>query len=528
MMSGQSPAGRVLDRSFLHSIAWTGSVKWVAQLATWLTTFIVARLLTPTDYGLVMMAAVFIGLVTLVSEAGLTVTIVTLRDLSRSQVAQLNGLAVVVGGVATLGGFSAALPLGRFYQAPALPSVVVALSLTVLLTSFRIVPLATLQRDLRFKPLALVEGAQNLVQAGSTVLLAWLGYGAWSLVAGALMGHALATVATLAVRREPYEWPAASRLTQALTFTRHQLTSGVAWYLYITADLLIAGRLLGPAVLGVYTIAWTLARTLPEKITALVLKVTPAFFSAVQDDPAELRRYLLRLTEYLSMVTVPALVGLALVADDVIRILGPQWSDAVLPTRLLALFAAYESLLQLQTRVLTARRRTRFLMYDGLAVLVVMVAALVVGSNWGAAGLAATWLIVHPWTRIPTFVLTCREINLSYRAYMKSWWPALSGTGCMAAAVLVTQQVLPYSNPAMRLGIFIGVGFLTYAVILVTFHQQRLRSFAAAVRHRQGRHAPAWGSPLQGVNGGGPPCTCQRPAGSGRMERCRNGFTGTD
>jgi teichuronic acid exporter len=475
---------RSMDRSFLSSVAWTGAVKWTAQLLTWVTTFAVARLLTPEDYGLVTMAAVFIGLIMLISEAGLSATVVTLRHLSIGQIAQLNTLAAAIGVTTTLIGISAALPLSWFYSSAALPPIVMALSLGLLLNGFRIVPAATLQRDLQFKTLALIEGLQSVAQAGVTVLLAWRGYGAWSLVAGSLAGHIVALMGILALRREGFALPRRTGLESALTFARHQITGGIAWYVYTTVDLVIAGRFLGAAGAGVYTIAWTLARTLPEKIAALVLRVTPAFFSALQNDPVTLRRYVLRSTEYLAMAILPALIGLAIVMDDLVLLLGTQWSAAVLPARLLAMFAAYESLLQVLSRALTATRRTRFLMYDGIALAVIMPVTLLVGAKWGVTGLAATWLVVHPWTRVPLVATACSTLQMSFRQYLLAFWPAFSGTLCMAFVVMAAKPFLTDTLLVPRLIILIGVGGIIYTGVMLTLHRPRLAAAYALVRNR--------------------------------------------
>src|SRR2546425_12150191 len=90
-----APDVRELDRSLVRGIAWTSGAKWAGQLLAWASTLIVARLLTPEDYGLVGMASIYLGVITLVSEFGLGSAVVTLRDLSAEQVAQLNGLSVV-------------------------------------------------------------------------------------------------------------------------------------------------------------------------------------------------------------------------------------------------------------------------------------------------------------------------------------------------------------------------------------------------------------------------------------------------
>src|SRR2546425_8629430 len=101
-----------------------------------------------------------------------------------------------------------------------------------------------------------------------------------------------------------------------MTFSRHIIVGRLAWYVYSNADFLVAGRILGKVALGLYEVGWNLANVPIEKITSLVGQVTPAVFSAVQRDHAALRRYLLRVTEGLALITFPASLGLALVAPD--------------------------------------------------------------------------------------------------------------------------------------------------------------------------------------------------------------------
>jgi O-antigen/teichoic acid export membrane protein len=139
-----------LDRSFARGIAWVGSVKWIVQLLTWASTIVVARILSPGDYGLLAMGTVLLSFITLLGESGIGATVITVRDITAEQTAQINGAALLMGAGSFLIAGLAAYPVGLFYHAPALPPVIVALSLTLVITSFRVVPGALLQRDLRF------------------------------------------------------------------------------------------------------------------------------------------------------------------------------------------------------------------------------------------------------------------------------------------------------------------------------------------------------------------------------------------
>src|SRR5438132_2304909 len=387
--SGTPVEARALDRSLLRGVAWTAAAKWASQALSWVSWLIVARLLTPEDYGLVGMAAISLGLITLVAEFGLGTAVLAVRELSVAQINQLNGLAVLLGLASLVASCAVAIPLGRFFHAAQLPLVVAAMSTTFVITSFKTVPLALLQRELRFKALALIDLGQALVLAISMIVLAAAGLRYWTLVCGGVLGALISTGAVLRLRHPPLAWPRLHSLGQATTLSSNVLISRLCWYTSANADFLVAGRILGKAALGFYNVGWTLANVSVDRITALVGQVTPAFLSAVQTDPAALRRYLLRITEGIALITFPLGLGLALVAQDfVLVILGSKWSATIAPLRLLAAYGAIRSITPLLAQVLHTIRDTRFEMWNMAAAAVGMPTSFFVsGQRWGTVGL---------------------------------------------------------------------------------------------------------------------------------------------
>src|SRR5579862_7815041 len=156
-----APAHSHLDGHLVRGIAWTAGMKWSAQVLSWASTLIVARILDPNDYGLVGMATVYLGLANLISEFGVGTTVVTLRDLDDEDVAQLNGFAVLLGLAGFVLSCLLAIPLGMFFNSPRLPWVVLAMSTTFIISSFQAVPLGLLQRDLRFKVVSIIDAAKK-------------------------------------------------------------------------------------------------------------------------------------------------------------------------------------------------------------------------------------------------------------------------------------------------------------------------------------------------------------------------------
>ncbi len=485
---------RELDRSLLHGIAWTSGAKWAGQLFAWASTLIVARLLTPEDYGLVGMASIYLALITLLSEFGLGSAIITLRDLSDGQVAQLNGLAVLFGVVSCAVSCAAAIPLGHFFHAPQLPAVIVAMSAGFVITGFKIVPFALLQRDMRFKALALIDTWRAVLLAVGMIAFALVGLRYWTLVIGGLLSSLLATGAILVLRRVRLAWPRRESLGHAMTFSRHVLVGRLSWYVYSNADFLVAGRILGRAALGLYDVGWTLANIPLEKITSLVSQVTPAVFSAVQQDHAALRRYVLRISEGLALITFPASLGIALVAPDLVQLtLGDKWHGASAPLQLLALSAGLRSVTPLLAQVLYAIGQSRLAMrYAVLCAIGLPIGFYLLGTRWGTAGLALVWVCVYPFFVLPACRRVLKTIELPIREYLRALWPATSASLLMGVAVLAVKLTAGEHLPrAVSFGAQVAVGAVVYALACLILHGERVASFSRILRAMRALPRPA-------------------------------------
>src|SRR2546425_3068390 len=477
---GTHGEARALDRSLLRGVAWTAAAKWASQALGWASWLIVARLLTPEDYGLVGMAAIYLGLITLVAEFGLGTAVLAVRELSVAQINQLNGLAVLLGLASLVASCAVAIPLGRFFHAPQLPLVVAAMSTTFVITSFKTVPLALLQRELRFKALALIDLGQALVLAISMVVLAAAGFRYWTLVCGGVLGAVISTGAVLRLWHPPLAWTRLHSLKHATTLSSNILISRFCWYCSVNADFLVAGRILGKAALGFYNVGWTLANVSVDKITALVGQVTPAFFSAVQRDAAAMRRYLLRITEGIALITFPVSVGVALVARDfVLTVLGSKWEATIAPLQILAAYAAVRSITPLLPQVLHTIRDTKFEMATMVAAAVVMPTSFYVsGQRWGTVGLAMAWVVMDPLIASLLYWRVFSKIALSPRAYLVALWPALSGTLLMAAVVLAVGWLGRSAwTGGLRLAAQIGAGVGIYWLARLVLHRGRLQAF---------------------------------------------------
>src|SRR5437762_11587681 len=156
-----------------------------------------------------------------------------------------------------------------------------------------------------------------------------------------------------------------------------------------------------------------------------------------------MRRYLLRITEGIALITFPVSVGLALVARDfVLAVLGSKWEATIAPLQILAAYAAVRSITPLLAQVLHTIRDTKFEMGTMVAAAVVMPTSFYVsGQRWGTVGLAMAWVVMDPLIASLLYWRVFSKIALSPRAYLVALWPALSGTVLMAVVVLAVGRL---------------------------------------------------------------------------------------
>jgi O-antigen/teichoic acid export membrane protein len=473
-----------LDRQLVRGVAWTAAVKWLTQALTWGMTVIVARLLLPSDYGLVGMAAIYINLFTLFSEFGIGTAVVTMQGLNENQISQLNTLSLFIGFIGFGISAAAATPLGKFFHAPNLPLVVIVLSCGFVVSSIRTVPYSLLQKELRFKLLAIIEGLQGVVQALVTLFLAFRGFGYWALVLGILSFSITPTVLTLIWSRQNFAFPRFSSIRKAVQYSRRLVIGRLCLASYDDSDFIIAGRVLGTAPLGAYTLAWTLAHSPLEKLTTLVNRVTPSVFAKIQNDPETLRRYLWNITGGLALIIFPATIGMALVAPEFVPVvLGHKWSGVILPLQLLALHALFRSNVILLPPLLNVIGEERFAMWNNVVGMIVLPISFYVGSRWGTGGIASVWVTVYPLTQLLLFSRVFRRIDLPWSQYLGALWPAISSCLVMALCVEILKFIFQGARPLYTQFVSeILVGTLIYAATLLLLHGKRVRGLVQFVK----------------------------------------------
>ncbi len=478
--------------SLAGNLAWRAVTDWGAQIVSWASLLVVVRILAPSDFGLVAMSAAFYSFLRLAGEFGIPVTIVTMRDLTEGEIAQLHSVAVLFGVIAFLIASACAWPVAVFFKAPRLVAVIVVSCLSLIPLALRSVPEGVMGKELRFKQLSWFNAMRDVIAAVVTVVLALLGFGYWSLVGGNLLAVTVRSGLILAACPQRFAWPNFAAVKRPLLFSRHVLIYVFAWSSYSALDNVTVGRVLGSSALGFYGMAWVLANMPLEKVVSVVTTVIPSYLAKVQKDPVALRRYLRTLTEAVALATFPATIGVALVAHELVYFaLGSNWGPMIVPLEVLCLYTAFRSVEALLPKLLTAVGNARFVMRVELSALVVMPISFYFGSHWGIAGVAFAWLS-YPLVTAPLYWKTLKTIEMSALEYFSAVRPGLDGVVAMTLGVVLLKFELPASAPLLfRLILEIVTGAAIYLGTVFLLHRERALSFLRIVKRMRMSRRPS-------------------------------------
>jgi PST family polysaccharide transporter len=374
-----------------------------------LSTAILARLLVPRDFGLLVMVAAVTNFLLVFRDMGLASATVQRAELTRAQLTTLFWMNAALGLLIAAAMAGAAPLVARFYGAPELEAITRALAVGFLAASVGVQHAAVLRRQMRFGSMALVEIASQALGLGTAVIAALLDAGYWALVLLQLVQQGASTAGVWMACRWRPSWPPTGGAGSLISFGAGLTTFNFLNYLTRNLDNVILGRVSGAAALGLYAKAYSLLLLPVDRVRGPISAVVIPALSRLQDDPARFRRgYLAAITNMVA-IGMPAVVFLFVFAEEVILVLlGAQWQEAVLLFRLFAPAAFVETFNTIGSWACVPLGRTGRLVRWQAVATTVMVAAFLVGSRWGAVGMAIGFSVATIALRIPAVPLLLR------------------------------------------------------------------------------------------------------------------------
>ncbi len=447
-----------------------GAVTLTSQGAKFLLTLasmaILARMLTPEDFGLIAMATVLIGFTSVFKDMGLSAATVQHPDIRHDQASTLFWLNVAASVAITLATVAAAPALAWFYKDPRVTAVTLVLATTILVGGFGIQHQALLRRQMRFGSLAFAEIASILVGTLAGVLSAVAGLGYWSLVVLNVAREIANTAAVWVLCR----WQPGKPLRRAgvrslVSFGAHLTGFNIASYVSRNIQKMLIGWYWGAGPLGLYNNADRILLLPMQQINMPLTSVALPALSRIQNETERFRAYYRRGVMLTVTAGMPVVAFLFVAADKaVLAFLGSQWIDAVAIFRALGP-AAFIGTFNVATGwVYVALGTTRRQFHWGLFASAVTILAYAIGLPWGPIGVAVAFSASLVVLRLPSIQYCFRQTQLRLDDLGIALWRPTVSSLVAAALLFGFGRVIDLSLPV---GISLGLDFLLYGILYI-------------------------------------------------------------
>ncbi|MGZ5440497.1 MAG: lipopolysaccharide biosynthesis protein [Thermoanaerobaculia bacterium] len=457
--SGRTTA-RAASWAFLSTIG--------AKVVTLASLALLARLLSPAEFGLLAFALTYIVYVETIGDLGSGVALIYWPD-RRDDAAQVTFIVNVIAGVFWCLLTIALAPwIADFFNAPGGIPLVQALAFGFVIKYLGTTHDALAQKDLRFRERTVPELAMALVKAGVAVTLAWRGFGAWSLVWGHLTGMVAWTSLLWAI----VPWRPRRSLPRDLFRPMLSYGRGIIFVNVLTAiedrtDLAVVGRYLGLRALGLYQ----LASKLPEATIAVIVRVAsrvlvPAF-SGLHARRENLQAAYLLASRYIGAMTLPIVTGLAILAQPIIlTFFGRQWIEAAPMVSALAILGGVRAISNHAGDVLKATGRATLLARFEAVRAAMIVPAVLIAAQRSAVSVAMAMVAVDGIATLIVFRLTSRAIGIGLGAIARAFAPSVLSAAVMAAALAAWQRWSPAWGTVPTLMVSVALGAVVYLTAL--------------------------------------------------------------
>lgn len=416
MSVGQPKRG--LEARSLSGFFWIFTGSGALVVIRILVIAVLARILTPADFGVIGAATVVISLGEVFARIGVAPSIVQLRDLTEAHIRTGFTLSIMFGVTAGVITWLSAPLVASLFQIPDLASVVKVLALLFPIRSLSIVSEGLIQRKMRYKAMASMEFLSYLVgYAPIAVLAATAGYGFWALACGQLIQTLVFATGMIALARHPKKpllnGPIAREIGR---FGFGATLARLGNYIAMNADYFVVGRWLGPAALGIYTRAFYFVAQPTSLIGAVADKVLFPAMASIQDKHERLNRAYAKAIGLIAMVSFPACAFLAAMGQEIVMILlGPKWDEAVIPFQILLLSLPFRTAYKLTSTLLRASGYVYTLaLWQWIYALSVVCGAFA-GSPFGIIGVAcgvSTAIILNFWIGL-AFARAARRVSVT-------------------------------------------------------------------------------------------------------------------
>lgn len=481
-MSPSPPPKKSYAKTARKGALWSVVRQGGHELIAIPSSMIMARLLSPEEFGITVAATFFVVLASRLTQFGFGGAIVRIKELRPEHTSSAFVVNVVIGAISWAVLFLAAPSIGHWLRSPESGRLLPVAALTFLIAPFGSVATALISRRMQFRYIAATDWIHKLIGVSATVIFALQGWSYWSVV----YGNLIAVSARVVLQLYFSGWRPALRfsreaLRELLSYGLALQTKHVLEYVSFNLDNLVVGRVLGMSALGIYDKAFS---TMDRLVDRLQLGQAPfRIFAIIHEDTERFQRAYSRLILAATLLAYPAFVGAITVAKPLFIVLyGDRWLPAVLPFQLLCVGGMLKVLNAYGAHANEVAGRLWAQVGRQALGAILIGAGAVLGSMYGGVTGAALGVgLAMVLLTISMQALVRRATHLSWSAMIAPQIPGVFCAAGLVAALLLTSAavhaVRPHPAAWLLLLIQTAVGALYYVAFLVLSPFAAVREF---------------------------------------------------
>ena len=436
-----------IKRQSLSGIKWSAIERFAVQGIQFIIGLILARLLSPSDYGIIGMLAIFMAISQTIIDSGFSKALIQKQDRTETDFSTAFFFNIVVGLVCYLILLISSPYIASFFNEPVLKDVLRVLAINLFLNSLAVVPVAKLSIKVDFKTQFKASIISTILSGALGIVLAYRGVGVWALVAQSV-SHSFVNVVLLwnLLKWRPqwqYSWESFKKL---FSYGGNVLVAGIISTIYANINTLVIGRFYSPKDLGFYTRGNQFPALLSTNITAILQRVTFPILSKIQDDT---QRLISVYREYIKIASLGIFFLLSLLASLgkplIELLLTDKWLDATIYLQVFCFALMFDHLCQINLNLLYVKGDTKYILRLEIIKKSISFAILLISIPFGVLAICLSQVV---YTQIAVYIntyYTGKLYNFGYIKQIKDYLPylLLAQLACVPSWILQSLNLHP-------------------------------------------------------------------------------------
>jgi PST family polysaccharide transporter len=405
------------------ALTWAFGEQFARQVLQFVFAIILARLLTPEDFGIIAMVTVFTRFAMILNNYGFSNALIQKKDVTKSEIDTVFWFNLFIGVIFFYLFFISSNLIAEFYTNKSLALITKVIAVGFILQPLSSLPFTILSKNLEFKKLGIISLISFSIASLTAIVLTLMGFGYWALVVRSLLEISVAIILlTILTGYYPTSFFKYGELYNFMNFALNLTGNSIITYWMRNFDNLLIGKMLGQYSLGLYNRSYNIMLYPLNNLTNVVRKVMFTSFSSIQNQPERIKKIYLKLTQIIALISFPIIIYIFVMSEEIVLVLlGDTWRGMIPILRGLILIALPQVILSLNGVVYLALGKPHIPFRLNLIIGAFQLIGFYIGLKlYGIMGLIYVYIGITLVFIYPVFYFAAKEINLKLKEQMNN------------------------------------------------------------------------------------------------------------